>query len=74
MDGGRFEILSRVCCLTSLVWLLLTSFMKPYAFHQVMRSLFVPLRLAADARGLQFETYLDPNIDLVWIKFTRTDL
>lgn len=38
---------------------------RPYAFHQVMRSLFVPLRLAADARGLQFETYLDPNIDLV---------
>ena len=39
--------------------------MKPYAFHQVMRSLFVPLRLATDARGLQLETDLDPNIDRV---------
>jgi osomolarity two-component system, sensor histidine kinase SLN1 len=26
---------------------------KPYAFHQVMRSLFVPLRMATDARKLQ---------------------
>jgi osomolarity two-component system sensor histidine kinase SLN1 len=39
--------------------------MKPYAFHQVMRSLFVPLRLATDARGLQLEIDLDPNIDRV---------
>ncbi|KAH9479237.1 putative histidine kinase 1 [Psilocybe cubensis] len=38
---------------------------RPYGFHQVMRSLFVPLRLATDARGLKFETELDPNIDLV---------
>ena len=30
-----------------------------------MRSLFVPLRLATDARGLQLETDLDPNIDRV---------
>ena len=30
-----------------------------------MRSLFVPLRLATDARGLKFETELDPNIDIV---------
>ncbi|KAF8159373.1 hypothetical protein B0H34DRAFT_703185 [Crassisporium funariophilum] len=38
---------------------------RPYAFHQVMRSLFVPMRLATDARGLKFETDLDPNIDLI---------
>ncbi|KAH6915774.1 hypothetical protein BKA70DRAFT_469829 [Coprinopsis sp. MPI-PUGE-AT-0042] len=38
---------------------------RPYQFHQVMRSLFIPLRLATDARGLEFETHLDPNIDIV---------
>ncbi|KAI0339670.1 hypothetical protein BDW22DRAFT_1455391 [Trametopsis cervina] len=38
---------------------------KPYAFHQVMRSLFVPLRLATDARGLEFVTDLDRSIDTV---------
>ncbi|PPQ64353.1 hypothetical protein CVT24_008422 [Panaeolus cyanescens] len=38
---------------------------RPYAFHQVMQSLFVPLRLTTDARGLKLETDLDPNIDLV---------
>ncbi|KIM44414.1 hypothetical protein M413DRAFT_442397 [Hebeloma cylindrosporum] len=41
------------------------SMSRPYSFHQVMRSLFVPLRLATDARGLQLETALDPNIDIV---------
>lgn len=40
-------------------------FFKPYGFHQVMKSLFVPLRLATDARGLEFVTELDPNIDEV---------
>ena len=39
--------------------------MQPYPFHQVMRSLFVPLRLATDARGLEFITDLDPRIDEV---------
>jgi osomolarity two-component system sensor histidine kinase SLN1 len=38
---------------------------KPYAFHQVMRSLFVPLKLATDARKLVFETELDGAIDVV---------
>ncbi|KAA1470157.1 hypothetical protein DENSPDRAFT_774313 [Dentipellis sp. KUC8613] len=38
---------------------------KPYSFHQVMRSLFVPLRLAADARQLEFITDLDSCIDQV---------
>ena len=30
-----------------------------------MRSLFIPLRLATDARGLEFITNLDKNIDKV---------
>ncbi|KAI0747292.1 hypothetical protein BC629DRAFT_1585210 [Irpex lacteus] len=38
---------------------------KPYAFHQIMKSLFVPLRLATDARGLQFSIEFDENIDEV---------
>ena len=36
---------------------------KPYPFHKVMRSLFVPLRMATDARGLEFFTDLDKSID-----------
>ncbi len=39
------------------------SVLKPYKFHQVMRSLFVPLRLATDARRLEFITDLDTTID-----------
>ena len=39
------------------------SVLKPYKFHQVMRSLFVPLRLATDARKLEFVTDLDTTID-----------
>jgi len=38
---------------------------RPYAFHQVMRGLFVPLRLATDARNLELVTDLDPCIDKV---------
>ncbi|KAI0701497.1 hypothetical protein BC835DRAFT_1322983 [Cytidiella melzeri] len=41
------------------------SLAKPYSFHQVMKSLFVPLRLATDARGLTLVTELDENIDEV---------
>ena len=39
------------------------SVLRPYAFHKVMRSLFVPLQLATDARSLQFLTELDRGID-----------
>ncbi|KAL1739177.1 hypothetical protein HDZ31DRAFT_25415, partial [Schizophyllum fasciatum] len=35
----------------------------PYSFHAVMRSLFVPLRLATDARGLELAIDLDARID-----------
>uniref|UniRef100_A0A0W0EWA4 histidine kinase n=1 Tax=Moniliophthora roreri TaxID=221103 RepID=A0A0W0EWA4_MONRR len=38
---------------------------RPYAFHQVMRSLFMPLKLATDHRGLELVTNLDLNIDEV---------
>ena len=38
---------------------------RPYAFHKVMRGLFVPLRLATDARNLELVTDLDPCIDKV---------
>ncbi|KAF9494884.1 hypothetical protein BDN71DRAFT_1392461 [Pleurotus eryngii] len=37
---------------------------RPYSFHQAMRSLLIPLRLATDARGLELVINLDPNIDL----------
>ncbi|KAG8781980.1 hypothetical protein FRC16_002746, partial [Serendipita sp. 398] len=36
---------------------------KPYAFHKVIESLLVPLRLAASAKGLQLIEDLDPRID-----------
>lgn len=39
------------------------SVLKPYKFHHVMRSLFVPLRLATDARKLEFVVDLDTRID-----------
>jgi len=38
---------------------------KPYAFHQVLRSLLIPLRLATNARQLELVTNLDPRIDQV---------
>ncbi|KXN90671.1 Peroxide stress-activated histidine kinase mak2 [Leucoagaricus sp. SymC.cos] len=38
---------------------------RPYAFHQAMRSLLIPLGLATGARNLTLETYLDPNIDII---------
>ncbi|KAG2345799.1 hypothetical protein BDR05DRAFT_988453 [Suillus weaverae] len=38
---------------------------KPYKFHAVMRSLFIPLRMATDARKLELVTCLDETIDKV---------
>ena len=38
---------------------------RPYPFHQVMRSLFVPLKLATNARSLEFVVDLDRRIDEV---------
>ena len=34
-----------------------------------MRSMFVPLRLATNARGLELVTELDPAIDQVRLRF-----
>ena len=44
---------------------LLESVSMPYALHSVMRSMFIPLQLATDARGLKFVTELDRSIDIV---------
>lgn len=38
---------------------------KPYAFHAVMRTLLIPLRMATDARNLELVTHLDKTIDEV---------
>lgn len=36
---------------------------KPYPFHTVVRSMLAPLRLTADAKGLELIFDLDKNID-----------
>ncbi|KAF8270639.1 hypothetical protein EI94DRAFT_1770739 [Lactarius quietus] len=46
---------------------------KPYSFHQVIRGLFVPLRLATDARRLELVTDLDPCIDKA-VLFSRSSV
>lgn len=38
---------------------------RPYPFHTVLRSVLLPLQMAADARGLQLITELDKDIDVV---------
>jgi hypothetical protein len=42
---------------------------KPYAFHQVMKAILVPLKIATDARGLELVTELDRTID--WVRGER---
>lgn len=42
-----------------------SSVSRPFSFHSVMRSIFVPLRIDTNARGLLLETSLDPRIDEV---------
>ncbi|KAF7308375.1 hypothetical protein HMN09_00686100 [Mycena chlorophos] len=59
---GSLSMMSKVLndvldFLSAIVWI------APYAFHKVLRSTFIPLRLAADARHLEFETDLDMRID-----------
>lgn len=62
MDAGRFESVAKV--ITSLPFKVNAhAHLQPYAFHKVMRSMFMPLQLATDARGLEFETDLDTTID-----------
>ncbi|KAI5122480.1 hypothetical protein M0805_001390 [Coniferiporia weirii] len=43
---------------------LLESVAMPYPLHAVMRSMFIPLQLATDARQLHFTTELDKDIDI----------
>ncbi|KAH7922614.1 Tco5, signal transduction HAMP domain histidine kinase [Leucogyrophana mollusca] len=66
MDSGRFEILTKVPLFSfACSPLLQLRISKPYAFHSVIRSLFVPLRMATDARDLELVTHLDKTIDEV---------
>lgn len=45
-----------------------TSVSRPFSFHNVMRSIFVPLRLDANARGLDLITALDVRVDEVAVR------
>ncbi|EJD47260.1 hypothetical protein AURDEDRAFT_163867 [Auricularia subglabra TFB-10046 SS5] len=38
---------------------------RPYALHTVLQSMFAPLKLAAEAKGLEAHIDLDPRIDVV---------
>ena len=40
-----------------------SSVSRPFSLHNLMRSIFVPLRLDAAARGLDLETNLDNRVD-----------
>ncbi|GAA5904332.1 uncharacterized protein JCM6883_006452 [Sporobolomyces salmoneus] len=40
-----------------------SSVSRPFSLHNLMRSIFVPLRLDAAARGLELETSLDSRVD-----------
>lgn len=42
-----------------------SSVSRPFSFHNVMRSIFVPLKIDTNARGLSLETSLDTRIDEV---------
>ena len=68
MDSGRFESFNKVVHLFPMACssFQLVFHLQPYVFHQVMESLFTPLRLDTDSRQLKFETFLDRSIDEVW--------
>ena len=71
MDSGLLEsvsMVSKVGIPYDIILVLKWRFLQPYALHSVMKSMFVPLRLATDARGLRFVTELDKSIDLVSLK------
>lgn len=42
-----------------------SSVSRPFSLHQAMRSIFGPLRIDTNARGLALEVSLDPRIDFV---------
>ncbi|BGP39590.1 hypothetical protein JCM10450v2_003558 [Rhodotorula kratochvilovae] len=51
-----------------------SSVSRPFSLHNVMRSIFVPLRLDAAARGLQLDTALDLRIDQLAVQAAETGL
>lgn len=67
MDSGRFESVHKVRRMISNLKAVANSdrVAQPYAFHQVMQSMFVPLQMATNARGLEFAQDLDKRIDEV---------
>ncbi|GAA5849688.1 hypothetical protein JCM8547_000535 [Rhodosporidiobolus lusitaniae] len=50
-----------------------SSVSRPFSPLACMRSIFVPLRLDAAARGLTLETYLDPRIDQLAVQAAYPD-
>ncbi|GAA6001123.1 uncharacterized protein JCM10292_006385 [Rhodotorula paludigena] len=48
-----------------------SSVSRPFSLHNVMRSIFVPLRLDAAARGLTLDTTLDVRIDELAVQASR---
>ncbi|GAA5837911.1 hypothetical protein JCM9279_004065 [Rhodotorula babjevae] len=45
-----------------------SSVSRPFSLHNVMRSIFVPLRLDAASRGLQLDTSLDLRVDQLAVR------
>jgi len=45
-----------------------SSVSRPFSLHNVMRAIFVPLRLDAASRGLQLDTSLDIRIDQIAVQ------
>lgn len=70
MDSGRLESVSQVYVqVMSVALSILIVPLKPYIFHQVMQSMFIPLQLATNARGLELVINLDTSIDEVYNNF-----
>ncbi|KAG8747308.1 hypothetical protein FRC10_001487 [Ceratobasidium sp. 414] len=65
LDFNRMDrhVLARISFGSSVDFGSASHVFKPYAFHTVMRSMLVPLQLAADARGLELVSEFDPAID-----------
>ncbi|GAA6047025.1 hypothetical protein JCM3770_004158 [Rhodotorula araucariae] len=51
-----------------------SSVSRPFSLHNVMRSIFVPLRLDAAARGLQLDTSLDRRVDQLAVQAAEAGL
>ncbi|KAG8745674.1 hypothetical protein FRC10_007371 [Ceratobasidium sp. 414] len=75
LDFNRMDrhVLARISFGSSVDFGSASHVFKPYAFHTVMRSMLVPLQLAADARGLELVSEFDPAIDETIRKANRGD-